>query len=465
MTDHRSTAPTDSRMTTLLSGLFEDLENQHIMFCVLRGYLDLPYEVGHDLDMLTNCDDIRVIHQLILSLCRKQRWALVRYVTRAHYHAWYLVDHDSNGFQSLHIDIWTRIGWRGMDYVDNNHILKCRRRYRGIPVASSGCEAAVSLLKELLQCGRVKDKGEGRTKRRIQQLVEEDPDDFVATLAPTFGAILAAELLQAAVDGDWARIEQQTSTLRLELIRRRGLRSPFSLAKDWFSFGLGHAREQIRRDGLMLCFAGPDGCGKSTVADVVCDKVGPLYRGQHRFHARPGVLPPAGYALTRLKNLFGSAAEYRPPTDESYKPPAHRGPAVSAALLGYYTLDYALSHPRLLYQQAKGDLTLADRYFYDYIVGSETTFGIPEVIPRLLMRLLPNSDLTFFLEADPQRIYQRKPELTVREIERQNQAFRRLATWDHRIVTIDANQPLDVVVDHILDRILKQVSIYQPETC
>ncbi len=449
----------ESRTTRFLRELFSCLERENVQFCVLRGYAGLPDVVDNDLDTFAARADVRRFESTLRDVAEEHGWTIFRHVQRAGYQAFHLVDTLDQAYTPLHIDMWTHISWRGVEYADPTEILRSTIRHRGIPVASHGSEAAISLLKELLQHGFVKDKGRGKTKRRIRQLLESDSPGFVRTVTRQLGAELAEFLVMRASAGDWKAIERRVSELRFALWRERADSAPLGLLTDWLAFGAGHLRDKLEANGLMICFIGPDGSGKSTIADLVVERLGPLYRRLHRFHSRPGLLPPAGEGIARLRSLLGQRTTYTPPTADSYTAPVRRGRVISAGLLGYYTLDYFLSHPKLLTHRAMGDLVVADRYYYDYVVGSEVTFGLPAMIPRQLMRLLPASSVTFFLDADPQRIFARKPELTLDEINRQNRLFRAMAQADAHLVAIDANRSPDAIVGDILDVLMKTYSL------
>lgn len=438
-----------------LRRLFDTLQARPVKWCVLRNYQDLPRDVGNDLDLAAAPEDLSAFIAALRDVAQREQWLLVRTVHRSHYHGFYLCRDLGSELVDLHVDVWTMIGWRGVETTRIEALLAARAEFKGIPVASHGYEAAVSLLKELLQLGAVKDKGQGGTKRRIQTLVAAAPNEFRQALAEVWGSATAELLMAPVVAGEWATIDRLAPMLRQQLVSRRAAASPLGLAADWGRFGWGHLSQRARSSGVMLCFVGPDGAGKSTIADGVQDKLAPFFAGIYRFHGRPRILPPAGAALVAAKRLLGKKTPYVPPRDETHRAPRTRGAAVSSVILGYYSLDYLLSHPRTFRQRHSGILIVADRYYYDYVVSSERAFGFPERIPRSVMALLPQPDLTFFLRASPDRILARKPELTRQEIERQNAMFGKMAAADQRMIEVDADRAISEVVHEISVRVLQ----------
>ena len=74
---------------------------------------------------------------------------------------------------------------------------------------------------------------------------------------------------------------------------------------------------------------------------------------------------------------------------------------------------------------------------------------------RLLRGLLPRPDLTFVLEAEPEQIRERKPELSLEELRRQREAFRRLASNNSRYSIVSSAQPPDEVARAVCCQVIE----------
>ena len=73
--------------------------------------------------------------------------------------------------------------------------------------------------------------------------------------------------------------------------RRLALRARFGTARVMRRLG--------RPTGLLVSVVGPDGTGKTTLADGLESTANGLFRGTRRLHLSPGVLPPPGRLLGR----------------------------------------------------------------------------------------------------------------------------------------------------------------------
>lgn len=110
-----------------------------------------------------------------------------------------------------------------------------------------------------------------------------------------------------------------------------------------------------------------------------------------------------------------------------------------------------------------GQTYVFDRYAYDFIVDPHRSrLSLPNWVRRLFLRMIPQPDLVFFLDTSSVEIYGRKQELTLNEIERQLQAYRKLVKSDPaRFVKLDASQSADSMVDIALtvicDRLFRKL--------
>ncbi len=189
--------------------------------------------------------------------------------------------------------------------------------------------------------------------------------------------------------------------------------------------------------GKVVVVAGPDGSGKTAVADRLADVLAPSVR---RLHHRPGVLP----AKTRHT---GPVTEPHAQT---------RYPLVlSVAKLGYLFTDYLLGwwlriHP---FRRAGGSVIL-ERGWWDLLVDQRRyRLAVPSGLIRTLGVLLPRPDLTVVLEGDPRLLRSRKAELTLAELARQRDAWRSVPLRRADALYIDVASPVEAVVEQISSRL------------
>jgi thymidylate kinase len=404
-----------------LTKLFSRLDEEGVSYCVLRGYEGLPEVVEHDVDLLLNQEDLELFEHVLGEVCLSTGWYLVRTVSRFSFHSWYVASEDKNALPSLlHIDVWTQIHWKAVIYADKGTILSTRRPHNSIWVASLGSEAAISLLKEYLQYGKVKDKGDGKTKHRITKLVEEDPDNFLATLEPCLGEPLSQFMLECARKADWPRLEGQVGKVRRHLITRALARCPIGQLWSWIRFLWGHFSDKVLRpSGLFVCLIGPDGSGKTTISEGLQREMKAIFNEVRYYHGHWGLLPELRVYYKFITSLLGKRkGAFRSNKVSSGQAAAPFSLVRALLYVLYYSFEYILGHFLLLRAKARGELILFDRYFYDYIIQSSYSC-VPRCLLRLIERVLPRPDVLIWLHNHPELIHERKPELSVSEIQEQ----------------------------------------------
>lgn len=167
-----------------------------------------------------------------------------------------------------------------------------------------------------------------------------------------------------------------------------------------------------------IAFVGPDGVGKSTVIDLVGRKVRKILpiNGVHLRHWRPQLVPPLGVFLGKTIPKVGAA-----------NPPRRNAGQFSLVRLLYYGFDFIVGswlkdRPRLAFNE----LVIYDRCLLDMLVDP-LRFGLPSTRGvELIHKITRKHDLVILLQDSPERIFTRKPELSIDEIQEQYVVWERL---------------------------------------
>jgi hypothetical protein len=270
---------------------------------------------------------------------------------------------------------------------------------------------------------------EGEDWERIAARAASAPAAYERALSWTFGNSMAGLL---ASDRGWVvpPRDVMTRARRVQWLRRRA--SPSRLTESFVaSAGRWYGRV-ARPTGLYVLVVGPDGTGKSSLADALPELcVGPFRRWEH-LHWRPGLLPRAGA-------LLGAA-----PADpaDPHAQPLH-GPAASLASLGYHWLDFFLGGwLRITPLKIRSGLIVLERGWWDIAIDPRRyRIAAPRALVSALGWLLPHPDLVIILEAPPEVLMARKSEIEPEQLVRQMRAWRSLNLRHTRQLYVDASRP------------------------
>jgi len=224
----------------------------------------------------------------------------------------------------------------------------------------------------------------------------------------------------------------------------------------------------------IVAVVGPDGAGKSTAIDHLSRTEGWVFTRVERRHWRPGVLPdlsaftPGSIRARRFRveppaGAAGSRAGSPASGDDGGgpRPPRRRSGRLGRVRLAYYCADAWLGgwlrdRPAAGHQR----LVLYDRCLLDMAVDP-ARYGLRDgAAVERWWTSLPRPDRVVLLAGSPDRIVERKPELTVPEVRRQIGEWRRLLAAGLVHDVVEADRPerevaaalRRIVVEALLER-------------
>lgn len=411
-----------------LTELFQRLDDKGVRYCVLRGYQDLPEVVYHDLDMYVPYNQIEQFEAVFKDACRASAWTLVQQNRRFRYNKYLIVRDSEFGLVALHLDVWQAFQWRGIPYASPDLVLATCKRFRSFWIPLPGVEVAISLPKEYIAFGRVKDNEYGKTKQRTTRFVNEDPESFIATLSPCLGRTVSQFMLDCARKADWARLESEIPFVRRRLIINAIRRRLLGQLTDSIRFLWGHFSDKVLHpSGLFVCLIGPDGSGKTTISRGLQREMESIFSTIRYYHGHWGLLPELKTYYNAVAHLLAKRKKSPVRSENVIHDQDVRPFGLAHALLYvfYYSLEHVLGHLLIFSAKGRGELVLFDRYFHDYMIQS-TYSRVPRWLLRIIELVLPRPDVLIWLRNQPEVIRRRKPELSLTQIREQSMVCERI---------------------------------------
>lgn len=435
----------------LLASLFSKLTCDDIPYVVLRNYEGLPSSVGRDVDILLNETDLPRYRALLRITAKASGWRIVRVESRYGFWKCYLYNPESPERRFLQIDAFCPQHYRSIPWFPTGDVLEARQKREVFFTPAAGHQAMDLLLKELLASGRVKRA----YVSRIVTLIDSDPDRFMLAVSRTFGQQVASELLHMCRREDWSALDQQANRLRLALTVHAWQTQPWAQCMRSLRYLWGHAVKYVQPSGFFICLIGPDGSGKTSVAQGLHHTLGyTRFQKVHYRHGRFGILPELKVIKQVAVRLLGRDRRVDIEEQEHDVIDRPHNPVRAIGYLLYYTLDYILGHLVVLHTRAKGELLICDRYFYDYMI-QRTFRSLPSWLAMFLEKLIPKPDMVVFLTSSPEVVYSRKQEIPIEEIERQITICRGLVKRLPGACTVETDTALPDVISRVLDIIME----------
>lgn len=192
----------------------------------------------------------------------------------------------------------------------------------------------------------------------------------------------------------------------------------------------------MRGRSIVIC--GPDGAGKSAVADAVVTALGGPERVR-RFHHRAPILP------RRTQSLV-------PVTEPHAKPPYGR--LLSAAKVVWLAIDMQLMWRVLVpLTTRRGIHVVVERGWWDLVVDPKRYRLASAGLASAVGRTMPAPDLEVILAGDPAVMLARKQELPGAELERQLATWRAIRPEGPRTMFLDAAAPIARLTTEITSRL------------
>ena len=127
-----------------------------------------------------------------------------------------------------------------------------------------------------------------------------------------------------------------------------------------------------------------------------------------------------------------------------------RGTLSSILKLAWLGLNWWCGWWRGLARASRHGVVLFDRYHGDLVVDPRRyRYGGPMSLAKFASHVMPQPDIVFFLDAEPEVLLGRKQEVSPEALAVSRSAYLKMAEENPRVQVVDAGRELDEVVDHV----------------
>jgi thymidylate kinase len=396
-----------------------------LRYCVLHGWRSTPGNLESDVDLAVAANDLGRLEAVFRNAEGAQLVQLFQHETSCYYFV--LAIRSGGTVQFVTLDVATDYRRDGVVFLTEQDLLARREDADGVWVAGAPTEFRYLLVKKILK-GALPD----HQKMRVRALFSSLGEEAHAVVYRMMGARWGSRVVDWLARSDWVAFEAHLPGLKNALWWETVKRDPFNPIRYWLPELWRRWRRAVHPTGLCVAVLGPDGAGKSTLADRLVRDLSGAFRHTEVVHLRP--------------RLVKSEAPGRPVTDPHGKAPY--GAWRSLLKLLYYTGAHAAGHvlkvrPRL----TRSSLVIFNRYYHDLLVDPlRYRYGGPMLLASLMGRIIPAPDLWLILDVPEDELGRRKQEVSRAEVRRQRQGYRHLASDLPRAFLLDGSLAPDEVV-------------------
>ena len=199
---------------------------------------------------------------------------------------------------------------------------------------------------------------------------------------------------------------------------------------------------RIRKKGFLIAFVGVDGAGKSSTVDYIQNL--------------------DFFKFTGVKRVYFGSNEYWIPGLMYMLQKEFKNKYIRLLISSLISIDKQLRIIKALYYMHMGNIVLADRYYYDNVIGREMNKNKPtkKSILRSLyrfvfeVRMYKKPNLTVFLDVSPEVAYARKQDYSYEKMLQVNRAYKDYMYKVDGVKIVDADAEQSKVYAEVIQAIL-----------
>lgn len=417
---------------------FTALNQAGTEYAVLRNAETLPDSLnGGDVDILVSPKDFIAVEKILGRVAEACGGKVMAKMRVPHFIQTEMMGCVSGVWWGCCIDLFDGIYVKSALPIVGESVLRYRERTaKAIWTLHPLVGQYLGYAKELLVNGRKSIRYEAGAKKALQS----DLDAVVPS--PSMRG-----LIRSALQGKV--VHPHIFVLKESLLL--AIRHPLHLVRNYAGFVCSRIVRYIRPCGKMIAVLGTDGSGKSTLLNEILPLLQTMtHKATCVHHLKPDILPPLG----RFRGV-----KYEPGhicTNPHGSAPS--GFVGSLVRISYLSLDYILGYwLKVRVKIAKTPISywIFDRYAHDMLIDSRRfRIRLPQWIIRMFLGVLPKPDQVICLGGDAAKIYARKPETSLEEVERQVKELRNFVHENKNAVWVDTTQSVEASVRAFLEGLM-----------
>lgn len=449
----------DERHGKILVEFLKTLDDSGIKYFILRGYVGLPNKnPSKDVDIMIENGMESQAASLLKQAYRNNHLTNLHMDCFGHIHCY--VGMDVSSKLSIHIDLVDGYVSKGFEVFTFDELYQHVVPYNGMNVLDDLMNGIMLVVYKIFGYHHAKLKPAYQAD--IFKAQQQSPEAFRSVLIRIAGEELGSKICNLIAQKDFDTVvaleSEFTKALKKYTFKARPLNTiRYSVEFLWQK--INRIIFNYKKYAKTFAVIAPDGTGKTTFLDALLDELNFYYVNNtednrfHVYHFRPSILPNLG-AVGEKAGVMKQDTDF---TNPHRSKPAN--PLSSLIRISYYTLDYIIGWQKCVRNDVHYDrYTIFDRYCYDFIVDPRRTkLNLPESVRKFFVRLIPQPRIVFCLNARPEVVYARKQELSLEEIKRQSELYKKVAESDkNRFVMIDAEQTPEKMANQAVEVILNK---------